>query len=366
MNLTFPDTALLSCSAALVPWIGTLAAKATVWLAGLLVVGSLMARRQAPLRHLMGTVGLASLTLLPLLSLTVSWDRTPGDGSVVPALALPAAGFDLPTLLVAVWGTVAGLLLGWLALDIALLWWHLHRGATPLDMPRASELARQVGIRRPVRVLQTDAFDIPCTWGLRRPVILLPRQADGWSAEQLDAVLLHELGHVRRLDGLFVILARIACALYWFHPLAWWVHRRSREDAERACDLLVVEHGVAPARYARHLLEIVRAAQDPPSVLAPTMASPSHMARRIIELTELTPASARVGRLAAMSVLSALLISTVLLAAAAVPGAPSPYEEAAACSDAGLPMGSSPESPDPSWEQQQSVEPEPFTPMEEF
>jgi beta-lactamase regulating signal transducer with metallopeptidase domain len=176
-------------------------------------------------------------------------------------------------------------------------------------------------------------------------------------------VLLHELGHVRRLDGLFVILSRIACALYWFHPLVWWVQRRAREDAERACDLLVVEEGISPSRYARHLLEIIRSARRPGAALAPTMASPSHMARRIAELTELTPAASRVGKAAATFVLFTMILSTVLLAAASVPGALSPQEGASACSDVRPLLESQPE---PTVEGPQSVEPELFTPAEGF
>ncbi len=283
--------------------------------------------------------------------------------SAQPPVAMAASYRELRTLLLAAWGAVASLLLGWLALDLGLLWWHIRRSTVPLDQRRVAGLSRRVGIRRPVRVLRSDALDIPCTWGVLRPVILLPRRAMTWTQEQLDAVLLHELGHVRRMDGLFVILSRIACALYWFHPLVWWVHRRAREDAERACDLLVVEEGVSPSRYARHLLEILRSARRPGAALAPTMASPSHMARRIVELTELTPTASRVGKPAASLVLFTMILSTVLLAAASVPGTPSPQEEALACSEARPLLESQPE---PTWEGPQSVEPELFTPADSF
>jgi beta-lactamase regulating signal transducer with metallopeptidase domain len=369
MNLAFPDTDLLSCSAAFLPWVGGVAAKATLLLTAILVAGTLMARRHAALRHLTATIGLACLTLLPLLSLSVTWEMDPGAvQNAASTLAPPASGADqgLLRILVALWGLGAALLLAWLALDLGLLWWHIRRGTLPVEEDwnrRVAELTRRVGIRRHVRVLRTEAFDIPCTWGLARPVVLLPRQALTWSPEQFEAVLLHELGHVRRMDGLVVTLARIACALYWFHPLVWWVQRRAREDAERACDLLVVEEGVAPARYARHLLDIIRSARRPGTALAPTMANPSHMARRIVELTEHRHGASRVGRRGAALVLVALIASTVLLAATSVPGTAVPHREASVCSDAGLPLETQ---PGPSWEGPQSVEPELFTPMEDL
>jgi len=368
MNLAFPDTDLLSCSAVLLPWVAGLAAKVTILLAALLAVGSLMTRRHAPARHLMATLGLLGLILLPLLSLSLTWEAEPGS-IPLPALharsAAAVAGTSgvLPTVLLAGWGAVASLLLVWLALDLGMLWWHIRRSTLPLEQQRVTELARRVGIRRTVRALRSDALDIPCTWGVRRPVILLPRTAVLWTPEQLDAVLLHELGHVRRMDGLFVILSRIACALFWFHPLVWWVQRRAREDAERACDLLVVEQGVPASHYARHLLEIIRSARRPGSSLAPTMASPSHIVRRIVELTELTPTASRVGKAAAAFVLLAVLLSTVLLAATPVPGALSPQEEALACSEERPLLESQ---PDPAWEGPQSVEPELFTPVDNF
>ena len=56
----------------------------------------------------------------------------------------------------------------------------------------------------------------------------------------------------------FAFISRVICAFYWFHPLVWWVERRAREEAEHACDQLVVEQGIAPARYARHLVDIIR------------------------------------------------------------------------------------------------------------
>ncbi len=368
MNLAFPNTDLLSCSAAFVPWMGGLAAKATVLLAAILAAGALMTRRRAPARHLMATLGLMGLTLLPLLSLSLTWETQPGGAALAafsarPAVAMAGAYGELRAVLLAAWGVVASLLLGWLALDLGSLWWHIRRSTVPLDQRRVAGLSCRVGIRRPVRVLRSDALDIPCTWGVLRPVILLPRRAATWTQEQLDAVLLHELGHVRRMDGLFVILSRITCAVYWFHPLVWWVHRRAREDAERACDLLVLEQGVSPARYARHLLEIIRGARRPGAALAPTMANPSHMARRIVELTELTPRASRVGVAAASFVLFTVILSTVLLAVASVPGTPSPREEALACSEMRPLLESQ---PDPNWEGPQSVEPELFTPADSF
>ena len=74
------------------------------------------------------------------------------------------------------------------------------------------------------------------TAGWLRPTILLPRDAGEWNEAERRNALVHELEHVRRADWAIQVVARVACGLYWFHPLAWAAWRRMALDAERACD----------------------------------------------------------------------------------------------------------------------------------
>ena len=112
--------------------------------------------------------------------------------------------------------------------------------------------------KRPVNVRLSDSVTVPMVWGLFRPVILLPADADEWEPERQRAVLLHELAHIQRQDWLMQTMAQITCAVYWFNPLVWFAMRRMRVEAERACDDNVLNAGYQSADYAQHLLDIVR------------------------------------------------------------------------------------------------------------
>jgi len=116
---------------------------------------------------------------------------------------------------------------------------------------------RVLGVHRPIRLIMSPDVQVPMTMGFLRPVIALPLSADEWDASQRRIVLLHELAHVRAADWLLNLGARVACALYWFHPGVWWIARRLRQDCELACDDRVIESGVRRSEYAELLVGAV-------------------------------------------------------------------------------------------------------------
>jgi len=101
----------------------------------------------------------------------------------------------------------------------------------------------------------------PVTVGLFSPKIILPANWQEWPQAQLDAVMTHERAHTRRHDPLVQWLALLNRALFWFHPLAWWLERRLTALAEEACDAAVLEHGHDPRDYSQYLLDLARAVQ---------------------------------------------------------------------------------------------------------
>ena len=120
---------------------------------------------------------------------------------------------------------------------------------------------------------------MPMTWGVFRPVVLLPNDATDWSPERLQMVLLHELGHIRRVDCLTQVLGLVARSVYWFHPLAWLAVRALRREQEAACDDTVLRTGIVGADYASELLTVT--ARLPQSQLEASVALAMSRSTRI-------------------------------------------------------------------------------------
>ena len=99
----------------------------------------------------------------------------------------------------------------------------------------------------------------PGVFGIIRPVLVLPRGiAEQLSAEQLDAIMAHELSHMRRRDNLTAALHMLVEAVFWFHPMVWWLEARLVEERERACDEAVLESRRQPVAYAEGILNVCK------------------------------------------------------------------------------------------------------------
>src|SRR5688572_28823405 len=121
-------------------------------------------------------------------------------------------------------------------------------------------MASSLGVRRPVAVFVSAEVGAPMTWGARQPVLVVPIESEGWTDDLRSAVAAHELAHVERNDYALQLMALVACAVYWFHPLAWMTARRMRLAAEKASDDQVLSLGTTGEDYAAHLVGIARSA----------------------------------------------------------------------------------------------------------
>ena len=205
-----------------------------------------------------------------------------------PAVAPPSTR-SLTDTLVLLW--IGGVAAGLITLCGGLLTLRrIARRAEPLDSDEwnslSTEVTAKLGIDREVRLLRSASSAMPATWGSRNPVVLLPSDADTWDDDRRRVVLLHELAHVKRNDSLTQIFAQVCCAVYWFHPGAWYVARRIRAERELACDEHVLGAGVNACDYAAHLLEIARVCRAPraTAIAAVAMARPSQLEGRLLAI----------------------------------------------------------------------------------
>jgi len=131
----------------------------------------------------------------------------------------------------------------------------IERAATPLSL------------NLPIRAMSSSARLEPGVFGIRKPVLLLPDGITGrLTSLQLEAVLAHELSHVRRRDNLTATFYMAVEAIFWFHPLLWWIRERLVEERERACDEEVLRVANDPRIYAEGILKVCRFYLESPLV----------------------------------------------------------------------------------------------------
>ncbi|HZI42764.1 MAG TPA: M56 family metallopeptidase [Gemmatimonadaceae bacterium] len=233
----------------------------------------------------------------PTATPVVSTQARPAPSApLAPALPNEPA-FPIWTTILLLWGAAAVVLFVWLAFG-ALSVRRIVKSGRVLD-ERAwtaplCEIADRLDLDSVPRLLSSPLIEMPFACGVVEPTIVLPASAEQWSDSRRRAVLFHELAHVKRRDLVGHTLGRVACALYWFHPLVWTAARRLRAESERACDDLVLSCGARASDYADHLLDIVISVrhQGAPATAMP-MARRRELEGRVLAI--LDPAVARIG-----------------------------------------------------------------------
>jgi beta-lactamase regulating signal transducer with metallopeptidase domain len=225
-------------------------------------VGTALRLRGA--RPLPGPVTAPARRVVALPAPTATGPAAPATVPPGPSLATRVrAGLEpaLPWIVVA-W--LAGVVI--LSIRLASGWLVTRRlssmGTRPVPQACRDALARLVvrlRITRPVRVLESAVVQVPAVIGWLRPVVLLPASAlTGLTPLQLDALLAHELAHVRRYDYLVNLLQSAIETLLFYHPAVWWVSRRVRDEREHCCDDVAVAACGDAHCYATALLGMER------------------------------------------------------------------------------------------------------------
>jgi beta-lactamase regulating signal transducer with metallopeptidase domain len=170
---------------------------------------------------------------------------------------------------------------------------------------RAHSLAASLRVTRPLRIVESAVVSVPMVIGWLRPVILLPGAAlTGLSPSQLEAIIAHELAHIRRYDYLVNVCQTTIETLLFYHPASWWISRQIRVEREHCCDDVAVDLCGDRLTYARALadLEEFRSA-DVAFALAATGGPLIHRIRRLLGLS-----SREEGRSATWMVVSVVLV----------------------------------------------------------
>ncbi|HKQ88587.1 MAG TPA: M56 family metallopeptidase [Candidatus Acidoferrales bacterium] len=127
----------------------------------------------------------------------------------------------------------------------------------------------ETGISEGVEIRVSPCHVGPAVVGILRPVLLFPEGiAERLTPSELETVLAHELCHVRRRDNLFAAIHLIVEAVFWFHPLVWWISARLVEEREQACDEEVLSRGGHPEIYADAILNVCKFYVQSPLIFA--------------------------------------------------------------------------------------------------
>ena len=223
----------------------------------------------------------------------------------------PAASRDELAWVAQIW--LAGVCLLALRIAFGLLFLERLRRRNLSSLPatlvaRCQELQRQLGISRLVNYCECRLVAVPAVIGLFRPVVLLPvRALTGLTPMQLEAVIAHELGHIKRFDVAINFFQVIAETLFFFHPAVWWLNRRIRADREDCCDDLAIAISGEKAGYARALATMEGWRGVPEFALAATGGSVAARVARLLGVGDQNTSARSAGVFTASLVLMAAL-----------------------------------------------------------
>lgn len=343
--------------------VGAIVLKTSLLVVAIGLIALFMAKQSAAWRHFLWTAALVLSLLMPIavvylpswVQVSLPWETTESWPRDEPALVKPDVRHanaepvvsgprhdelsTAPRETRAAWPTAMilwligalGVLLRNALAHVGLIRW-VRKSRPDLSPAWAATLRRaanEAGFRRPLRVLESDHISSPCTFGLLRPVVLLPAAGADWPELQRRFTLLHEFAHVRRLDYLTTQVASLACAVHWYNPLVWFAAGQARKLQEQASDDAVLNAGGTPSDYAQFLVGLAGGwrRQSPAFSAAVGMVQRSQLHGRVTAILDASRARLPLGGLAlvtALAPLAGLMLFLATISVAATPLATQP------------------------------------------
>ena len=255
---------------------------------GLLVAiaagGAMLLRMRAPAARLFyWQMALAACLVMPLVR---PWKQEVMSGSVevsmgpVRVAPAPAASRGIPLRDAALWAIAAGIAAraGWLGLGF----WRLRR---------YRRRSLPFGTRDRVPLLIAQEISGAVTFGALRPVVLLPARFPDLAPHMREAILRHELAHVRRRDWLFILAEEVVRTAFWFHPAVWWLLAQIQLSREQTVDHEVAGDAGSREEYVDALLTVAGMERLSPMAPAPLFLRRRHLKERVVSILRETSMS---------------------------------------------------------------------------
>jgi uncharacterized protein (TIGR03435 family) len=334
------------------PWVGRLGSTLLHFLwQGVLIAAvyaaarKWIARSSGPnVHYILACAALTMMATAPVVTWSLLRPPTPVPVAATFTMPLSAVSFPTPrpspiSLAIGVSDAVSTPFLPWVvafwSIGVTAFWlrmiggWfyagrlrsRLVRPAPPEWQQTLETLKTRIRVSRPVRLLVSSLAQTPAVVGWLRPVVLVPVGAlAGLPAEQVEALLLHELAHIRRHDYLVNMMQSVIEALLFYHPAVWWVSGHIRAERELCCDDAVIAVNRDALTYARALSELATASPARlRTVMAATGGSLVHRIGRLLGRPHPSPRTHYAPGLTAATILAGTTALVVFGQPAALP-----------------------------------------------
>jgi len=181
--------------------------------------------------------------------------------------------------------------------------------------------SKQLNIKQKVKLLESALVKVPVTIGYLKPVILFPiGLLNGMTYTQVEAIIVHELAHIKRADYLINIFQSIIEVIFFYHPAVWWISSRIRDERENICDDISLQAIQHPSELAKALLCLNQYQSGRYSLAMSALGNNNHLIRRIKRMTGENKNTNLRSKVYAASLMTLIIISLSVVACSTTNG----------------------------------------------